>query len=186
MVCPRPQHGDRVLYNPIQTECFCPLNGRLLSQGCTYPLGDPGLSDRLNMSAGARWWPQQQPSIISVALFSLIIQKGKQKSHLKMQLVLFQYNKESPGSLLFFKWHYNVCFVLFSSLLSSFLSRGPSDLTGLRGENYNDSFVYICPSGNLMWWKYYQNIKLEALNIILCSIWNQTQDTNIWDPRSPQ
>lgn len=162
---------------------------RLLSQGCPHPLRDPGLSDQLSMSAGARWWPQQQPSIISLFRLHYSLwwsKRENKKSHLKMQLVLFQYNKGSPGNLFFFKWHSNVCFVLFSSLLSSFLSQRPRWLGWGKGRNYNDSFVYICPSGNLMWWKYYQNIKLEALNIILCSIWNQTQDTNTWGPRRPR
>lgn len=35
---------------------------------------------------------------------------------------------------IFFKWHYNVCFVLFSSLLSTFLSRGSSGLAGVKGK----------------------------------------------------
>lgn len=52
-------------------------------RGCTYSLWDPRLSEGLNMSAGAEWWPQQQPRIISVALFSVIIQKGKQKKSFK-------------------------------------------------------------------------------------------------------
>lgn len=60
-----------------------------------------------------------------------------------------------------------LCFVLS---LSSFLSRDPSGLAGVRGKNYNDSFVCICPSGDLMWWKYYWNIKLEVLDIVLCSV----------------
>lgn len=57
----------------------------LVSPGL-HSLWDPGLSDRLNMSAGAKWWPQRQPRIILVALLSVIIQKGKQKVTLKCSL----------------------------------------------------------------------------------------------------
>lgn len=165
-LCPCPHCGDGDLHNQIRTWCSC----------CLSTWGHSDLRTHLKATP---WEPQpfqgsgcqQEPhNDLSSSLrlfwrpYSVIIYKGKEKSFKQAACALPAQQRISWKSFLFLSDIIMLCFVLLSSLLSSVLSRGPSGLTGIRGGNYNDSFVYICSSGSLMWWKYSRNIKLEALS----------------------
>lgn len=101
------------LYNRIQTWCSCPLNdafscvSRAVCTPCeilgsvTCSVCQQELSDDLTRA-------KDYLGCVTLCDYP----KGKTQSHLKRQPVPFQYNKGSPGNLLFLKLPYNVCFVL--------------------------------------------------------------------------
>lgn len=99
---------------PLRSSPMLPFSERRLlpSLPGLPSLGEPGRSDLFHMSAGAKWWPHQQPRIIGAALLSVTIRKGKQKAILKSILCSSSTQRISWKSFIF-KWHYNVWFVLF-------------------------------------------------------------------------